>query len=1026
MHFRPQAEHGRGGRATSNPRDRAAEFSYNALLSTMIFYGMAFRIFALLSALHVFAAATVGLGVDPHDLPRVRPTAPADAIKTFQLHKGLKIELVASEPLIESPVGICFDEDGRLFVVEMRDYPDRQEDKLGRIVMLQDGKGDGHYDKATVYADGLGWPTGAFWYDGGLFVTASPDIVRFKSTKGTGPADQRMVAFTGFAAGMDPLNVQALVNGLSWGLDGRIHGTPSFSGGLVRRPGTSDAPLNLHGRDFSFDPRTYELTSENGGGQHGLSFDSFGRKFVCMNSKPVETFLYDARYAGRNPLYAMPPALADVNADGADVFRISPEEAWRVMRTKLRVAGKVTGPIEGGGRAGGYFTGVSGITAYTGDALPAEFRDNVFSGEVANNLVHREVISPDGVGVVAHRAADEQNAEFLASTDIWFRPVQMANGPDGALYVIDMYREVIEHPWSLPDEIRSHLDLHSGVERGRIWRIVPEDFRPRPMPKLSKASTAELVALLEHPNGWHRDTAARLLFERNDPAAVPLLTRLLSESKSPVGRLRALCALAAQKVVEKSHVLTALHDSDAHVRERAILLSEPMLAKEDGSSDLRDALTALAGDPEITVRYQLAFSLGAAPKSDRVKPLSDIVRRDVANPWMRSAVLSSLADDEEPTFAELASGSQFRVSESGRAFLEQLAALIGKRAQPTEISQVVDLIGAQSDRDALFTFALTRSLRQGLGAGRDQLGGERIQPILDRARAAVADQASPEPLRLEAIRLLGTTTFTQAGSTLVPLLEPSQLEETQLASVGALDELDDEKVGPLLIRHFATFAPEVRAAALSALLKRPDRAKALLEAIRAGTLHPIDVSSAQASFLRKHPDSEVRRLAAQVLKPTGGGLDAAIKALQPALDLQGDAGKGHAIYFQRCSSCHRLGGEGFAVGPDLTTVRNDGKAKALVNIVDPNREVAPNYVAYTVETRAGESLVGVISETASGVTVHQPFGKDTTVLRSDIKRIESQHLSLMPEGIAEGLKSQDMADLLEFVFTVGNNKSGDR
>jgi putative membrane-bound dehydrogenase-like protein len=221
--------------------------------------------------------------------------------------------------------------------------------------------------------------------------------------------------------------------------------------------------------------------------------------------------MYDAKYAGRNPLYSMPPALIDIVADGSEVFRISPDEAWRVLRTQWRVAGAVTGPVEGGGRPSGYFTSSSGITIYTGDALPAEFSGNAFVAEPAGNLVHREVILPDGVGVVAHRPPDEKNAEFLASTDIWCRPVQLANGPDGALYVVDMYREVIEHPWSLPDSIKGHLDLHSGAERGRIWRIVPEDFVPRKMPKLSNATTGELVKLLEHPNGWHRDTSARLL-----------------------------------------------------------------------------------------------------------------------------------------------------------------------------------------------------------------------------------------------------------------------------------------------------------------------------------------------------------------------------------------------------------------------------------------------------------------------------------------------------------------------------------
>ena len=957
--------------------------------------------------------------VPPHDFPRVPPTSPMDAVKTFAVHQGLKLELVASEPLIESPVGICFDEDGRLFVVEMRDYPDRREERLGRIKLLEDSKGDGHYDKATVFADGIPWPTGSFWSDGALLVTASPDIIRLRATHAPNVADERSLVLTGFAAGHDPLDVQGLVNGLTWGFDGRIHGTTSENGGLVVRPGGSEPPLNLRGKDFSFDPRTFDLMPENGGGQHGLGYDSLGRKFVCSNSRSVETFFYDGRYSLRNSLYAMPPALADVNADGPDVYRISPEEAWRVLRTKLRLSGRVKGPIEGGGRAAGYFTGVSGIALYTGDALPPEFRDNAFIGEVANNLVHREVISPDGVGVVAHRAPDEAKSEFVASSDIWFRPVQLANGPDGALYIVDMYREVIEHPWSLPDDIRSRLDLHSGQERGRIWRVVPENFTPRPTPHLSKATTAELVALLEHPNGWHRDTAARLLEERKDPAAVPLLAKLLVESDSPVGRLRALCALATQNGVGETQLLSALNDPHSHVRQRGILLAENFLHAGNCPPAIWRALLAMSNDAAINVRYQLAFTLGETSQPERIDALAKIARHDVSDVWMRSAILSSLAESEAAMFAALAASADFDSTGPGRDFLAELAKLIGKRGREADVAEVARFVeNGSSNR---FSFMMARSLREGLGPRRDSLPSASMKPLLDVARVVATDAQIPDPDRAECVRLLGTTTYSQSGPTLISLLGVGNSQELQLAAVAALDEFSDPQVSEQLLNRFATFEPQVRAAALNALLKRPDRAIALLNAIAAGTLHAIDISSAQAAFLRKHSDSQVRDLAQQVLKPTGKGRDEVIQAFQPALDLDGNAERGHAIYLQRCSSCHSLGGEGFAVGPDLTTVRNDGKAKTLVNICDPNREVAPNYVAYVVETRSGESLVGVISDTASGVTVHQPFGKDTVVLLSDIKRIESQHISLMPEGIEAGMDPQQMADLLEFDFTAKAN-----
>jgi putative membrane-bound dehydrogenase-like protein len=950
--------------------------------------------------------------LEPGKLPRVPPTEPADAIKTFQLHKGLKVELVASEPLISSPVGISFDEDGRLFVVEMRGYPDQREERLGRIKLLEDSHGDGHYDKATVFADKLPWPTSVICANGGVLVTASPDVLWLKDTRGTGSADERKVVFTGFAAGVDRLNVQALVNGLTWGFDDRIHGATSFNGGSVAAPGRTQPPLALRGRDFAFDPKTLTLAAEDGGGQHGLSFDSHGRKFVCMNSKAVETFLYDSRYAGRNALFPMPPSLIDVTADGPNVFRTSPEEAWRVVRTNWRVAGAVKGPVEGGGRASGYFTGVSGITLYTGDALPPEFRDNAFIGEVANNLVHREVITPDGVSVVAHRAPNESGTEFLASNDIWFRPVQMANGPDGALYVIDMCREVIEHPWSLPDELKQHLDLHSGRERGRIWRVVPEGFVPRKLPRLSKASTAELVALLEHPNGWHRDTAARLLYERNDPAAVPLLRKLLAESKSPVGRLRALCALKGQGELTTADLLVALRDADPAVRVRGVALSEK--TPPDTSPELWGALRSLADDPEIAVRYQLAFTLGEFDQSDRVETLSRIARRDFASAPMRAAILSSVGGHEADLFEKMAADPAVATAVAGSDFLQQLARLIGKRADSVQVAGVVRVIDAKSNEPAA-TFPLARALREGLGGKRQSLAS--MTALMDKARMMAREPATSGPARVDAIRLLGTGTFSTESPVLLPLLELGQPEELQLAAVSSLDEFGDSQVAAELVKRFRAFPPRVRSAALAALVKRPDRATALLDAVQSGAIDAREIPSAQASVLRRHSDPHVRDLAMKLLAAHASNKDELIRAFQPALELRGDAARGHLVYQQRCISCHKLGAEGFAVGPDLTTIRNDGKAKALVNVLDPNREVAPNYVAYLVESRSGESVVGVVSETATGVTVRQPFGKETTILRSDLKRLESQKLSLMPEGLEQGLKPQDLADLLEFVFT---------
>ncbi|HVV74121.1 MAG TPA: PVC-type heme-binding CxxCH protein, partial [Verrucomicrobiae bacterium] len=489
------------------------------------------------------------LVITAKDLPRVPPVEPNDTLRTFKIRNGFHLELVASEPNVSSPVAMAFDERGRLFVVEMVDYSERRDQipHLGRIRLLEDTNGDGVFDKSTLYADNLPWPTGVFCYGGGIFVIATPDILYLKDTKGTGRADHREVVATGLAAGVDRINVQELANSLVWGLDNRIHGATSGSGGLMRSPRHPEQPaLDLRGHDFAIDPRTLVLTTEAGGGQHGLTFDDFGRRFTCNNSDHIRLYMYDEHYAARNPNYDLPSALESIAEDGpaAEVYRISLEEPWRVIRTRWRVAGVMSGPVEGGGRSSGYFTGATGITIYRGDAFPGDFRGDAFVGECAFNLVHHKKLYPDDVGLKARRPADEQNVEFLASTDNWFRPVQFANAPDGTLYLIDMYREVIEHPWSLPESIKKFLDLDSGSDRGRIYRIVPDGFKQPKTPDLGRLTTEQLVSLLESLNGWCRDTASRLIYERQDQSAVPWLAKLHRQSESPLGRLHALHALA--------------------------------------------------------------------------------------------------------------------------------------------------------------------------------------------------------------------------------------------------------------------------------------------------------------------------------------------------------------------------------------------------------------------------------------------------------------------------------------------------
>jgi putative heme-binding domain-containing protein len=357
--------------------------------------------------------------------------------------------------------------------------------------------------------------------------------------------------------------------------------------------------------------------------------------------------------------YPLPSPALDIPVDGANapVYRISPDEPWRVLRTKWRVAGLVAGPIEGGGRASGYFTSASGVTIYRGTALGPDFEGDAFIADVGSNLVHRKKLRTNGVPFKAERAPDEQKSEFLASRDVWFRPVAFANAPDGALYIADMYREVIEHPWSLPPNIKKFLDLNSGNDRGRIYRAVSTNFTQPKLPKLSRASNEELVALLAHPNGWHRDTASRLLYERTsnpfDPKSVTPtnftshataeLIRKQLRSDSAFAQLHSLSALEGLQVIysgmlsiRAEDLKVALKSQHADVREHAARFLPRY-------TNLLTELSAQpTNDPSPRVRYQFAWALAREAKN--VEPaLFATLAENAKDVWEQHAVRAAVS-----------------------------------------------------------------------------------------------------------------------------------------------------------------------------------------------------------------------------------------------------------------------------------------------------------------------------------------------------------------------------------------------
>jgi putative membrane-bound dehydrogenase-like protein len=940
----------------------------------------------------------------------------------FVARPGFHVELAAAEPLLQSPVAIDFDENGRIYVAQFPEYNQYASDKphdTGCIRLLEDTDGDLVYDKSTLFAANVPTATAVVCWDGGIYVGSAPDLIYMKDTDGDGKADLRRVVFTGF--GKD-LAGEAIMNSFRWGLDNRFHISTNNAGGDVRKADQPTAKtVTVRGEGFLFDPRgeTFELTG--GGGQHGMSMDDWGRTYVCANSEPFSLVMYDTRHLARNPYLQAPPAATNVAPAGkfTRLVRTSPVEPWRALRTRLRTEGVVPGSDEGGSPSG-FFTGATGVTVYRGDAFPAEYHGNLFVGDVANNIVHRAVPIPTGVLVTAQSA--EVAREFLASSDNFFRPVQMANGPDGCLWLIDMYRELIEGAAFLPPVILKHMDVASGADRGRLWRIVPDGKRPR-MPRLGNASTAELVALLEHPNGWHRDTASRLLYQRQDRSVIEPLKQLAAHSQSPIGRAHALYALSGLGALTAELALAALSDRDPHVREHAIRLSE-RFCKSDPRIEHQFAL--LARDPEPLVRYQLAFSLGSEARTTPTQTLRELAKSDGNDPWMRVAILSSITNCAGALFAELASDPSFCASPAGRAFLPELAAQVTAiHPQDTEVIKKA-LDGPFAGNPGLaraivagMMSTMTADSKARLIGGAGGQAGVILAELLSDARKNALDPSKPPKTRAAAVRLLRLSEFPDARSTLTEFLTSRYPADVQLAAVETLARFNDDQIPSVLLGAWPGMSPRLRATAGEALFARPKWLEAFLDAIENGTVGRADVDRARLELLKRYPDPTIR---ARSLKLFAGGLERrqdVVAAYQKALTIKGDRDRGRGVFQKNCTACHRLENTGQQIGADLSAVRDRGLDAVLLNILDPNREVMPQYQSYVLVTTGGRVITGMISaETANSLTIRKPDGGEESVLRLEIEELKSTGQSFMPEGLEKQIDIAAMADLLAYLNAI--------
>lgn len=976
-------------------------------------------------------------------LPRLKPLKPQAALKSFRIEEGFRIELVAAEPDIVDPIAIAFDEHLRMYACEDRDYPFPAEQgtkPLGRVRLLEDVDGDGRYERSTVFAEHVHWPSGVVCYQGGVFVAAPPQILYLKDTDGDRRADVRKVVFDGFGTAA----AEDIMNNLKWGLDNRIYGVASYNGGEVRRQGDGKSEaVSVRGSSFRFDPITFEFERLPGTGDFGNCFDDWGNRFVTNAGQLLMHPVYGEPYLVRNPHLNPGDVLHRSASAKREMYSISPPEPWRVVRKQFWDRWVNTTHDMRASRFSdaelaerGFVTGAAGAAIYRGSAWPAEYHGNSFTAEPAGNVIIRMRVEPNGVTFDALPTSDKR--EFLASTDNWFRPVNVANGPDGSLYVCDMYRELIEDPSAIPEDILKLMDVTSGRDRGRVYRIVHDSSDNTTGPhargsvqRLGEAATGELVAALTSPNAWTRETAQRLLIERQDKSAIAPLRELIANSDSAKTRLHALWANEALDANDEETLLIALKDEHPAVREHAVRISQRHM---NSHPRVARRIVELVDDENARVRYQAAFTLGElTDRESAISALATIAAQDADDDYVRTAILSSVPTEAGRLLESLSKKNLLKRGACG-ALLEELVRVIAARGDKGEVDQAI-AFATSEQAPAGAAPMLVLSLAEGLSGGgksfRDIIHRQpehvrvRIDELLNDARTTAADPQQEIERRRQAIQLLRHSQWEKIGRLLSSLLTAHEPAAIQLAAIQSLSAFENEEVASHLVTSWRGLSPSVRGEAAEALLADDDRAKALLDAVQNGKIPAANVDPARQQLLLKHKSAAIRSLAEDVFSKIARPDRAQVVAkYRAALNLRGNAERGAAIFKAHCATCHAKTSDGKLVGPDLATVRNRSPEQLLLQILDPNREVKPQYLNYQAITQDGRIRSGIIvAESKSSITLRRAEGAEDVIARESLESLTSSGLSLMPEGLEKEISHQQMADLLAFLLATDSDPS---
>lgn len=974
----------------------------------------------------------------PDDAPQ--PLAPAASRQTFRLPDGLTVELVAAEPLINEPSGVCWDARGRLFVSELHGYNlegqfDIEElNKTGRldtqvrrisagpearqkaaaathgtVKLLADTDGDGRMDKATVFADRLPGCYGICPARDGIIAVAAPQIVFLADRDGDGVAEVREVLYEGLPSGV----FERGVSQPQWGHDDWIYaGASGAGGGRITGPRLA-APVDLPRCDFRFKADGSAIEPLVGFTQtFGLTFTDRGERLVINTTTPaILTAPIPWQALARNRDYALASVQQKATRDER-AYPTSRPHPWRTKRAENAEFAEFYRQRYGlaESAANGYFTSLCGPLFYDDTALPG-LAGQCFACEPSQNIITRGALVRDDGKMKFTRIPAEAESEFFTSTDVWFHAIALAHAPDGGMAVVDFYREIIEDYSAIPRYLQQQYELDHGKDRGRIWKIVPERRAPQAAADIDGLDTPALVQELASERFWRRQTARRLLVERGDVAtAVPLIRRLITPTAARTTAINALRTLESLGRAAPQDVLVGLRHPEAAVRIHALAIAEPQL----GDPELFAAVHALANDPDADVVRRVAIALGGTDDPRVLETLAGIARRAGDVPWMDAAVMTGLSG-RAGRMLEALLAKPAAIGKAG-PLVGPLATAIAARRDPDEFAAGIAALARCPDD------ALRQAAWRGLCSAFSGPVAVKLEAGTVAAVRAATDDADPviAASARDLVRLMRIETAAERERRIATLTdrvgETLAEPELRLAAVRELAAESDPAVTAALIRNFEGATPVVREAILQACFARTDRMPAVVDALEAGVLPASACSDMQRTALERHPDTTLARRAHAQFAKLVANLDGRITEYSQALTKPRDRTRGGLLFKQHCGVCHQAHGQGVAVGPSLTAEAQQPEQSLLLSILAPSAQISGGYTSYTLVTTGGQVFTGLLAaETASSVTLKQQEGKSQTVLRKDIEELSASQVSLMPDSLARVLTPQDVADILAWI-----------